>query len=137
VSTEPQSAPVVPGRPRHRTVSLDFPLTFAGRMWSEIHLRRLTAGEVAAYVEDLRERLKDDPNATSRPPIFVDETGVPIPAGLFEALDDDDAAVLDEAAEDFLPRRFRAMTETRPSSPEAGSDTAPTSSGTSAAAEPS
>lgn len=137
MSTEPQSAPVVPGRPRHRTVPLDFPLTFADRTWSEIHLRRLTAGDVAAYVEDLRERLKADPNATSRPPIFVDEAGTPIPPGLFEALDDDDAAALDEAAEDFLPRRFRAMTESRPSSLDAGSGTEPTSSDMSAVAGPS
>ena len=124
------------GRPRHATLTLDYPVEVEGRTYNAIVLRRLTAGDVSAYVETLRKAAKDNPNGQARPPIFTDEAGEPLPLSLFDALDDDDALRLDEAAEDFLPRRWRGQSAARSSNPEDGDATEPTSSTTSAAPEP-
>nr|USU31128.1 phage tail assembly protein [Methylobacterium sp. OTU13CASTA1] len=114
-------------RPRHATITLDWPIELEGTTYTEIGLRRLTAGEVAAFMDTARAKVEADPDANPRAPIFVDVDGEPIPDGLFDALDDDDGFKLDEAAKDFLPRRFQAVPRVGDSTPMDGSDTEPTS----------
>lgn len=117
----------VGGKARQTTIVLDFPVEFEGTTYSEIGLRRLTAGEVAVFMDAARAMIEADANANPRAPIFVTNAGEPIPNGLFDALDDDDAFRLDESAKDFLPRRFQAAPRASASTPTDGSDTEPTS----------
>ena len=133
ISDPPQ---FIGGKARHAVISLDYPIEFAGKPYNAIVVRRLTVREVAAYVDTIAEMAKTSPDARVRPPVFADERGEPLPDGLFDALDDDDALRLDEAAEDFLPRRWRDQSAGRSSSPTDGDASGPTSSTTSAAPEP-
>ena len=121
------SSSFIGGKSRQAIVTLDWPVEFAGTTYTAIGLRRMTAGEVAAFTERAREILKADPDANPRAPIFVGEDGASVPDGLFDALDDDDALRLDEAAADFLPRRFQAVRGEIASPPTDGSDTGPKS----------
>ena len=90
---------------RAKIIPLAWPIVFGGIEYREIQLVRLTAGEVAAWQKEIAA-LPDD--ATTRLPIFRDVNGAPIPDGVMDGLDDDDAVALDEAALAFMPRRFRA-----------------------------
>lgn len=121
------SAQFAGGKIRRTAIVLDYPVEFEGITYSEIGLRRLTAGEVAAFMDTARALVEADENANPRAPIFVTSAGAPIPDGLFDALDDDDAFKLDEAAKDFLPRRFQGALRASASTPTDGSDTEPTS----------
>lgn len=107
------------GLKRVAVVTLDFPVAFAGREFHEIHIKRMTAAEVAAFVSSL----DTSPEARVRWPIFVDADGARIPTDVLDNLDDDDSLRLDEVARDFLPRRFRG-TESKGSDPAAGDTTA-------------
>ena len=127
MDTTSQLPHFVGGKARRTSIALDFPVEFDGITYSEIGLRRLTAGEVSAFMDIARAIVKADPDANPRAPIFTTTDGAPIPDGLFDALDDDDALRLDEAAASFLPRRFQADREASASTPTAGSDTEPTS----------
>lgn len=90
---------------RFRKINLEWPLEYDGKVFGDITLRRLTAAEVAAFVERL------DGAKKFRFPMFFDEGGSPIPDEVLDALDDDDTLALDAACADFLPRRFREMPE--------------------------
>ena len=90
------------GRPRFKVVTLDWPVEHDGRVFSEVHLVKLTAKEVADFIASMKD------NGGGRLPIFRDAGGASIPDAVMDALDDDDKLALDEAAEPFLPRRFRA-----------------------------
>lgn len=127
METTSHSAQFVGGKVRQTTIVLDFPVEFEGTTFSEIGLRRLTAGEVSVFMDTARALIEADANANPRAPIFVTNAGEPIPDGLFDALDDDDAFKLDEAAKDFLPRRFLGAPKASASTPTDGSDTEPTS----------
>jgi hypothetical protein len=127
MDTTSQSPRYVNDKPRHATITLDWPIEFEGTTYTEIGLRRLTAGEVAAFMDTARAKVEADPEANPRAPIFIDADGEPIPDGLFDALDDDDGFKLDGAAKDFLPRRFQAVPRVSDSTPMDGSDTEPTS----------
>ena len=147
--TIPLAAPLPrPAKPQHeshflpsggkrlKSIDLEYPLSFDGREFRTIVVKRLTVAEVGAYFATLEELRKTD-DATVLPfPMFVDEGGAPIPDGLLDALDDDDMTRLNKEAVDFLPRRFRidsseAQTSGSPS-PGAG-DTSGSSSVTSPA----
>lgn len=104
---------------RRRCVALQWPLEYDGRVYAEILVRRLTVGEVAAWVESLKAG-----GNNAHMPIYVDAAGAPIPAAVIDALDDDDGAALDEVVRDFLPRRFRGLQESA-SDPAAGENSAP------------
>lgn len=92
-------------RPRFRIVTLEWPLSFGGKEYREIHVVRLTAAEVSAFQESLKSL---PPDAEVRWPIYRDAEGASIPDDVLDGLDDDDSLELDKAVRDFLPRRFRA-----------------------------
>ena len=115
-------------RPRLKTIDLQWPVSYLGREYRSVTLKRLTARDVARFQDELDALLKNNPDASLRFPMFSDEAGQPIPDAVLDALDDDDRFELDRAAADFLPRRFRGIAE--PSSgPDAGGNTGPTSNG--------
>lgn len=103
------------GAARMKAVPLAYPLDFGGRAWTHVHLARLTAGEVAAFMSDA---------GAARLPLWRDEAGEPVPEGLLLALDDDDQFALEQAAIDFLPQRFRGALKSA-SDPANGAPTAP------------
>lgn len=92
-----------PARPLSRAIPLEFPKTVDGVLWNEVHLARLSAGEV----RDFEKKLSGADDSTHiRLPIFRDASGAPVPENVLDALDDDDILALEEASRDFLPRRF-------------------------------
>lgn len=109
-------------RPRFKSVPLQWPIEYAGKTYTEVQIVRLTAKEVADWVEGIKGREKEE----VRIPIFRDADGLPIPDAVLDGLDDDDRLALDEAALDFLPRRFRAAPASA-SGPADGAITAPSS----------
>ena len=120
ISSPPPAAPVfVNTAARRRSVKLQWPLEYGGRVYDEICVRRLTVAEVAVWVEGLKTG-GDNPHM----PIYVDAAGAPIPDVVIDALDDDDGAALDEAVRDFLPRRFRGL-QASASGPADGESSAP------------
>lgn len=100
-------ARIMSDRPRAKTVDLQWPVEFDGREYKSITLVRMTAGEVAAFQEEIEKLLNSNPDARVRFPLFRDDRGETIPDDVMDALDDDDRFALEEAAADFLPRRFR------------------------------
>jgi hypothetical protein len=120
----------VGGRPRSMEVRLDFPIEFRGRLYEAITLRRPSAAEVGAWFERLAEVTAADPSAALHFPIFVDETGDPIPREVLDFLDGEDDERVMELSTDFLPPRFRRMQEaaSAASTLPAGADTGPKSS---------
>jgi hypothetical protein len=114
----PETPKFVGGASRFKSIPLAWPLVYGGVLYDHIILQRLTAKEVADWVEDIKE--KDE----VRFPIYRDDAGTSIPDAVLDALDDDDRLALDEAAKDFLPRRFRDV-EGDGSGPAAGGTIAP------------
>ena len=91
-------------KPRTTSVTLDWPVEVNGQAYYKIGLKRLTVGEVASFVD----YLKENPDAKDlRFPIFTDETGALPESSVLDALDDGDGARLMEAARAFLPQRFQ------------------------------
>ena len=115
--TETAVASFAPGKPRSRTIDLEWPVEFEGTVYETITIRRLSAREVADFIESLR----DDPNKDeARWPMYD------VPGAVLDALDDDDSLTLNEVALAFLPRRFRAAPDAA-STQSTGSDTEPKS----------
>lgn len=106
-------------RPRFKTYKLEWPLEYAGKIYEEIHLVRLSSGEVEAFIE----KLTGSGEAKVAWPIFRDAEGALVPDGLMDALDADDRDALGKAQLDFLPRRFLGAA-TSDSPPAAGATTA-------------
>jgi hypothetical protein len=125
-NTEATAVPAPPkfisGRPRFKVVTLEEPLEYDGREYREIHLVKLTAKEVADWIETL------EANGSGRFPIFRDADKAPIPDAVLDGLDADDREEVDKAAVDFLPRRFRGVTASA-SAPADGEATGPMSNG--------
>jgi hypothetical protein len=120
MSDAPQAAPAAPindavtidhADSRMKMFPLAWPVTYQGTRHEQIGLCRMTAKQVADFVVQLGAVGAADPNAILRFPIFVDANGAALPGALLDGLDADDADVLNEAAVDFLPRRFRASPE--------------------------
>lgn len=94
-AAEKPAARIVSGKPRSRTVTLEYPVEFDGKTYTEITVHRLSGVEVRALVEAAAA----GHNEASR---MLD-----CPTEVYEALDDDDLLEVDRAVADFLPRRFR------------------------------
>ena len=90
-------------RKREEVYELQFPFELAGVEYRKITVRRLSAGEVEAFVNKMREA---KPTETVRLPMyFVGEAE--IADSTWNALDDDDVHGLESAATKLLPARFR------------------------------
>ena len=101
----------VGGRLREMTHRLDFPVEFRGKLYETITLRRPNAAEVGLWFERLAAVTAIDPNASLHFPIFLDETGQPVPVEVLDFLDGEDDERIMEASADFLPPRLRRMQE--------------------------
>lgn len=88
-------------KPRSKIVTLENPITYDGREYRAITIVRLNAKEV----EDMLAAINR--GEAARFPIFRDDAGAVIPEIVLDSLDDDDSLALDEAARDFIPKRFR------------------------------
>ncbi len=78
------------------------------------------------FQSEIEQLLTRNPDAKVRLPLFRDEHGEPVPDAVMDALDDDDRLALDEAAENFLPRRFRGLAA-QDTGPDIGATTAASS----------
>lgn len=112
-----------------RVFPLPQPVTLDGRTHKLIGIRRFTMAQVRAISENFRDNLARDPDARMSLPLYVDEAGNDLPPGVLDLLTPDTSEDLDEAANDFLPRRFRTAATADPGepSPADGSSTAPSS----------
>ena len=103
----PADSPAPPrfigGASRSTAIALDWPVAYDGVEYREVVLRRLSVGEVAAFLERIKDQAAD---AKVTFPVFRTADDCEIPEAVLTALDDDDMARLDEAAASFLPRRF-------------------------------
>lgn len=88
-------AKIVTTIPREKQIALTYPVEFDGQLYEIITIRRITGGEVADYVDRLKE------GARLMPPV------VNCPVEVYEAMDADDQDMVDEAAMDFLPHRLK------------------------------
>lgn len=86
------------GRPRFRTVPLEWPIEYDGKTYSEITVRRMTTAEVVAFLE--QSEVEDGK------PIFP---MFDVPSEVINALDPDDDVTLGKAVNDFLPRALRPV----------------------------
>ena len=86
-------------RPRFRTVPLEWPVEYDGKTYSEVSVRRMTAGEVMNFIEQATN------GGSPRLPIFD------VPPEVIDALDADDADNVNKAVNDFLPRALRQADE--------------------------
>ena len=89
-------------RPRTATLQLEWPLGRGETDLTEITLRRLTGGEVAA----LQEQMMAGGSEADMLAAFCDQ-----PADVIAQLDADDYLDLKAKVVDFLPRRLREMME--------------------------
>lgn len=94
---------------RTATVELNWPVMFAGMEYDTIVLKRLTVSEVASFIEKMTAEKDSAGRQRIRFPIFYTPDGAAVPEAVLDGLDDDDALRLDEAAANFLPRRFAAL----------------------------
>ena len=120
-NVEPEDKPGPPqfvgGKPRSRAVPLDWPLSYGGKTYNRITVRRMTTAEVGEFIaaasgEDMKN---------ARLPMFD------CPPEIIDALDPDDAERVNEVIRDFLPRLLRQADE----SPQANGETTSPSSHTS------
>jgi len=127
-AASPTAAPAVTrflsDRSRVKTVALDWPVEVDGVDYREVVIRRLTAGEVGAFVDRVRA---SGSGAEVRFPLFYDAAGAPIPDRAWDAFDSDDADKLVEAGDDFLPARFRTGRTADASAPGNAATTGPSS----------
>lgn len=84
------------GRRRSEIVSLEWPVEYDGRVYRAIQVRRMTAAEVDAFVEEARANA-----GAARLPMFS------CPHQVIDALDADDAARVNEIVLRFLPRALQ------------------------------
>lgn len=91
---------------RIATVDLDYPVTYNGRTYSRLVVRRLSTSEVAAFVDVMRAKMESD--EVVRWPMVFDEHGRAVPDIVRDKMDDDDTVKLDEKIQGFLPRRFQS-----------------------------
>jgi len=97
------------GAPRSVIIQLLHPFKIGEREFREVVVRRPTGVEVKAYgfaVSGFWNSVKSGRAADE--PLFP---GIELPREAFAALDDDDLAVIEEAADGFFPERLRPMME--------------------------
>lgn len=92
-----------PGKPRLKTVQLEWPLEYEGQSIEQVTLRRLTGGEVAGLQDAMMAEGATDAGMIAA---FADQ-----PEAVIAALDADDFYALKDAVVDFLPRRIRQALE--------------------------
>lgn len=96
---EPVAKIVDDGRSRSKEVPIDWPVEFGGKVWKSIKLKRCTVADLTDYLNVVAEGKK------SLPPVLD------CPKQVYLALDDDDGFKVDEAMQDFLPKRLRAIND--------------------------
>lgn len=128
--TDPAGPLFVRDAERSAAFPLEHPISYGGRVYDAVILRRPSSVEVGRFFEELVEAVALDPGALVYMPVFVDGDGAPIPPIVLDALDDDDRLPIMARIADFLPRRLRALREAgnRASGPDTGEPTEPTSS---------
>lgn len=87
---------------RSTSVPLKFPFELDGIEYRTVTVRRITGREAQSWSRALREFLAGDGPEPQFP-------GIVMPSAAFDALDDDDLAALDEAADRFFPARFQPL----------------------------
>lgn len=85
---------------REKMVPLEHPFELNGTHWTQIRVRRVTGKQVSDYMDRMRAGDRD-----AMPPM------VDCPQEVWDALDDDDQMLVDEAARPFTPRRLKAAVE--------------------------
>lgn len=103
-AASPEPLPVaalkfVGGKPREKTVPLDYHFEHEGSTVTEITVKKLTSAEVGELVETLTDGQFDLYD------IYAEMTG--FPAAVLRGLIDDDGERLREVGRDFLPPMFR------------------------------
>ena len=114
---KPAAPRFIGDRPRSRTVTLEWPLEFDGKVYEQIVVRRATLADLAVFAEQLAALPKGQ------------EIHLPMydaPDAVIDALDPDDRDSLNAAADGFLLRRWLASSEVEPAQA-TGSSTAPSS----------
>ena len=96
--TDKPAAKMVSMNGREKWVTLDYPVAFDGIIWEQIRVRRVTG-------EELNEYLKQAGQDFVLPPV------VDCPIEVWNGMDADDQASVDEAAMEFMPKRLRAAAE--------------------------
>ncbi|MCZ4273231.1 hypothetical protein [Maritalea porphyrae] len=95
---EPKAKPVaehVRKNERCKNVPLEWPISFDGKEYKEITIRRATGMEIAEYIGHLASG-----DANVQPP-FID-----CPAEVYAVLDDEDLVTIDEELKPFLSERY-------------------------------
>ena len=92
---KPAPPKFVGDRPRLCTVPLEWPVEYDGKTYTEITVRRMTAGEVMTFIEQA--------TAGGSPRLPMLEA----PPEVIDALDADDADNVNKAVNDFLPRALQ------------------------------
>lgn len=105
---------------RQKVVPLEWPLSFQGRDYEAVVVRRMTVQQIADFAESIKGKAADE---RVHFPVYFDRDGNAIPTQVLDNLDPDDDDALQKVALDFLPRRFRTETASV-SSPPAGEPTA-------------
>jgi len=106
-ATETAAPKFVDAGKRMGMVPLEHPIEFGGKVYDKIALRRMTAQDVADYIERVSVEAKETPDKFIRFPIYFHTDGAAVPSEVFTALDADDSEKVQEAALNFLPRSFR------------------------------
>ena len=111
----------IDGATRSTVITIEWPVEYDGVVYREFVVRRLTTGELAAFLDKVKDQTAD---AKVTWPLIRTVDDAEVPEIVLASLDPDDSDVLDEAAADFLPRRFRAAPASD-FSPLTGGTTAP------------
>lgn len=95
---KPPAAPsFVKAKDRFRTIDLTWPLEYDGKVYDRVTVRRMTGIDLIAFVEQPRD------SAAPTLPMFD------VPQAVIDALDPDDAELVNKAVQDFLPRALRPV----------------------------
>ena len=107
----------VGSKARSMRIDFEWSVEYGGFVYDHVNLRRLTQGEIAEWMKEVSSAKQTGLSLTW--PIIRDDTDLPIPQGLLDALDADDFDAINKAMLDFLPRRFRGALRDA-SAPQAG-----------------
>ena len=103
------------GAKRSETVTLDWPVEYDGKVWTEITVSRMTVGELQTF-------FSDDSDGKVLPMFDA-------PPEVMNGLDPDDDDNIKEVVMRFFPRRLRPAADTAPNV-ESGATMQPTPAGT-------
>lgn len=93
---EPPVARFVAAAEREKTVPLEWPFEFDGRLIDSVRVRRVSGSEMKEFWEQMSR------NERFIPPVIDCSQAV------WDAMDPDDQETVDAAAEPFMPRRLKA-----------------------------